>query len=52
MYSAVKVNESRDVVEVLAGTFDTPRECLQAARKAFGKFGALRFEKNKKLICM
>ena len=52
MYIAVKLNASRDVLEVLAGTFDAPRACLQAARKAFGKAGGLQFVHNPKLIAL
>lgn len=52
MYTAVQVDASREVKKSLPGTFDTPRACLEAARKAFGKSGALQFVKNPKLICM
>lgn len=41
---AVKINQNRIVVDILPQVFTTHKECLQAARAAFGDSGALQFQ--------
>ncbi len=48
MYSAVKVDEGRNVQETLQTVFTDARLCLQAARLKWGKAGGLKFNNNPK----
>ena len=50
MYIAVKVDSSRNILDTLPQTFDTPRECLNAARAAWGKAGGLQFSRSRLVL--
>lgn len=43
MYYAVKLDAGRNVLDALPQKFNSPRECLNAARSTFGKAGGMQF---------
>jgi hypothetical protein len=50
MYTPVKLDSNRNITEYANTSYNTHKECLDAARTLFGKSGGLLFNNSKTAI--